>query len=86
MDNKQMKILIIEDDANACNDFINCIKSREDINLIGITDSDMDALKYVKLHHPEGIVLDIELIIFFIEMELILFSIKIIQNILVIMY
>ena len=61
MDIKQMKILIVEDDVNACNDFINCIKSREDINLIGITDSDIEALKYVKLHHPEGIILDIEL-------------------------
>lgn len=61
MDIKQMKILIVEDDVNACNDFINCIKSREDINLIGITDSDIEALKYVRLHHPEGIILDIEL-------------------------
>lgn len=61
MDIKPMKILIVEDDVNACNDFINCIKSREDINLIGITDSDIEALKYVRLRHPEGIVLDIEL-------------------------
>ena len=56
-----MKILIVEDDVNACNDFINCINSREDIDLIGMTDSDIDALKYVQLRHPEGIVLDIEL-------------------------
>ncbi len=61
MDIKQMKILIVEDDVNACNDFINCIKSREDINLIGMTDSDIEALKYVRLRHPEGIILDIEL-------------------------
>lgn len=61
MDIKPMKILIIEDDVNACNDFINCINARTDIELIGITDSDVDALKYVKLHRPEGIVLDIEL-------------------------
>ena len=61
MDIKPMKILIIEDDVNACNDFINCINSRSDIDLIGITDSDVEALKYVKVHQPEGIVLDIEL-------------------------
>lgn len=61
MDIKPMKILILEDDVSACNDFINCINSRDDIDLIGITDSDIDALKYVKLKHPEGIVLDIEL-------------------------
>ncbi len=61
MDIKPMKILILEDDVTACNDFINCINSRDDINLVGITDSDIDALKYVKLRHPDGIVLDIEL-------------------------
>ncbi len=61
MDVKPMKILIIEDDVNACNDFINCINSRNDIELIGMTDSDIEALKYVQLRHPEGIVLDIEL-------------------------
>ena len=61
MNIKPMKILIIEDDVNACNDFINCINSRDDITLIGITDSDIEALKYVRLRHPEGIILDIEL-------------------------
>ncbi len=61
MDIKPMKILILEDDVNACNDFINCINSRDDIALIGITDSDIEALKYIRLRHPEGIILDIEL-------------------------
>ena len=58
---KPMKILIIEDDIDDCNNFINCIKKRDDIELVAVTDSDIDALKYVKLKHPEGIVLDIEL-------------------------
>lgn len=61
MDIKPMKLLVLEDDVNACNDFINCINSREDIDLIAITDSDIEALQYVRLRHPEGIVLDIEL-------------------------
>ena len=61
MDNKPMKILIVEDDANDCNNFINCIKKREDFELIGITDSDIEALKYVRMKKPEGIILDIEL-------------------------
>ena len=56
-----MKILIVEDDINDCNNFINCIKKRDDFELVAITDSDVDALKYVKLKHPEGIVLDLEL-------------------------
>ena len=58
---KPMKILIVEDDINDCNNFINCIKKRDDFELVAITDSDVDALKYVKLKHPEGIVLDLEL-------------------------
>lgn len=61
MDKIPMKILIIEDDANDCADFINCLKNREDFSLIAITDSDIDALKYVKLKQPDGIILDIEL-------------------------
>ena len=58
---KPMKILIIEDDINECNNFIKAIKNREDIELVKITDSDIKGLNYVKTLHPEGIVLDIEL-------------------------
>lgn len=61
MSNKPMKILIIEDDPTDCENFINSIKKREDFDLVAITDSDIEGLKYVKLKHPEGIVLDIEL-------------------------
>lgn len=58
---KPMKILIIEDDINDCNNFIKCMKSRDDIEIVAITDSDIEGLKYVKQKHPEGIVLDLEL-------------------------
>jgi len=61
MDIKPMKILIIEDDINDCNNFIDCIKQRKDVELAAVTDSDIDGLKYVKTKHPEGIVLDLEL-------------------------
>lgn len=61
MESKPMKILIIEDDINDCNNFINCIKSRKDVEIVALTDSDIEGLKYVKLKHPEGIVLDLEL-------------------------
>lgn len=61
MESKPMKILIIEDDLTDCNNFIDCIKKRKDIELVGITDSDIDGLKYVKTKCPEGIVLDLEL-------------------------
>jgi len=61
MESKPMKILIIEDDINDCNNFIDCIKQRKDVELVAITDSDIDGLKYVKTKCPEGIVLDLEL-------------------------
>jgi len=61
MESKPMKILIIEDDLTDCNNFIDCIKQRKDVELVGITDSDIDGLKYVKTKCPEGIVLDLEL-------------------------
>ena len=61
MESKPMKILIIEDDLTDCNNFIECIKARNDVELVGVTDSDIDGLRYVKTKQPEGIVLDLEL-------------------------
>lgn len=61
MESKPMKILIIEDDINDCNNFIDCVKSRKDIEIVAITDSDVDGLRYIKTKSPEGIVLDLEL-------------------------
>lgn len=61
MESKPMKILIIEDDINDCNKFKDCIKSRNDIEIVAVTDSDIEGLKYVKTKHPEGIILDLEL-------------------------
>ena len=56
-----MKILIIEDDIEDCSKFKNCISKREDVELVAVTDSDIEGLKYVKTKHPEGIILDLEL-------------------------
>lgn len=61
MESKPMKILIIEDDINDCDNFVKCIKGRNDIELVALTDSDIEGLQYVKQKHPEGIVLDLEL-------------------------
>ena len=44
MESKPMKILIIEDDIDDCNRFVNCIKSREDIELVALTDSDVEGM------------------------------------------
>lgn len=61
MTTKSIKILIIEDDVNDCNNFIDSVKNRDDVEIIGITDSDVEGLKYARLKHPEGIILDLEL-------------------------
>ena len=55
-----MKILIIEDDESDCNNFIKCAQNRDDVE-IEITDSDVEALRLVKINKPEGIALDLEL-------------------------
>ena len=53
MEPKPMKILIIEDDINDCNKFLECVKTRNDIEIVAITDSDIEGLRYVKTMHPE---------------------------------
>ncbi len=61
METTPMKILIIEDDVEDCNNFMECVKKRKDIDVVGMSDSDIEALKLVKIKHPEGIILDLEL-------------------------
>ena len=58
---KPMKILIIEDDVNDCNAFKRSVENRDDIEIVGITDSNAEALQLMKNKHPEGVVLDLEL-------------------------
>ena len=61
MEFKTMKILIIEDDISDCNSFKKCAANRNDIEIVAMTDSDLEGLKLVKSKRPEGIVLDLEL-------------------------
>jgi len=56
-----MTILLIEDNIDECNAFRKYINTVEDIQLIGVTDSDIEGLKYIKNSMPEGIILDLEL-------------------------
>ena len=61
MNDKPMKILVLEDDLEECNRIIECSKQRKDVEIVTMTDSDTDALKQVKSKNPEGIMLDLEL-------------------------
>ena len=61
MNQVPMKILILEDDAFACNNFLTALKNRTDFELSSMTDSDIEAMRIVRSKRPEGIILDIEL-------------------------
>lgn len=61
MENKPMKLLLIEDDSIECNIYKEISKTRKDIEFVAITGSDIEGLKYVKEFMPEGIILDLEL-------------------------
>ena len=60
MEQKPMKILIIEDDILECTNFKLCAQERNDIDIVAITDSDVEGLYFVKQKRPEGIILDID--------------------------
>lgn len=61
MENKPMRLLLIEDDELQCNAFKKYVDGIENACFVGITNSSNDALEYVKEYIPEGIILDIEL-------------------------
>jgi DNA-binding NarL/FixJ family response regulator len=61
VENKPMKLLLIEDSVGECVKFKDCANSRKDITFIAMTGSSVEGLKYVKTRLPEGIILDLEL-------------------------
>ena len=56
-----LNIIIIEDDAGVCKRFTACTDSSEGILISAITNSSYDALALVKKHHPDAIILELEL-------------------------
>ncbi len=61
MSNKILNVLLVEDDKSECLKFEKYIKTRNDVNLVAITDSDIEALKLIKTNLPDAVILDIEL-------------------------
>lgn len=61
LSNKVIEILLIEDDKSDCANFENYIKTRNDVNLIATTDSDIEGLELIKKYSPDVVILDIEL-------------------------
>lgn len=58
---KPMKIVLIEDDVNACKEFLDCASNRTDVVFVGMTDNSDEGLEFVKNKLPEAVILDLEL-------------------------
>lgn len=58
---KCIKVLLLEDDINACENFRKYEKEKSNIILVSVTDSVKKALKDVITHKPDAIIVDIEL-------------------------
>ncbi len=56
-----MRILLVEDDEQQCEIYKKLVENNKNIKLIGITSSSKEAIKLVKEHKPEGVILDMEL-------------------------
>lgn len=56
-----ISILLVEDDTNACKEFIDYIEEEKNISLIGVTKDSEKAIDYVKDNLPDAIILDLEL-------------------------
>ena len=61
MEQKKMKLLLIEDDVNECNKFKDAANKYENVEFVGMTNSATKGLKDVKRFNPDGIILDLEL-------------------------
>ena len=45
---KPMKIIVVEDDVNACKNFIDAVSRRTDVVIVGMTDNSNKALEFVQ--------------------------------------
>lgn len=61
MNNRPMRLLLVEDAESECADFRKCAEEIPNAHLIATTNSSMEALEFVKNYSPEGVILDIEL-------------------------
>lgn len=58
---RPMTLLLIEDDIEECEAFKSNVRNREDVRLIGVTNSSTQGIKLLKDNVPDGVVLDLEL-------------------------
>lgn len=58
---KDLRILMIEDDQALCEEFSRCFAGIDGIELVATTNSEGDALEYVRQLQPDAVILDLEL-------------------------
>lgn len=58
---KQLSVLLIEDDTIACQEFEQYIDQCDDIRLSAVTNNSQEALDLTKYHLPDAVILDLEL-------------------------
>lgn len=58
---KAITLLLIEDNVDDCKEFEKCVNHKNNVRFVGITNSDIEGLKYVKEYSPDAIILDLEL-------------------------
>lgn len=58
---EKLEILLVEDDTEACKEFVTHIDETENMTLIGVTNNADKALEYIKSYLPDVIILDLEL-------------------------
>ena len=56
-----MKVLLVEDDKLACDEFEECIRNTENMQLCATTDDANKALELTRYHLPDIVLLDLEL-------------------------
>jgi len=58
---RELSVLLIEDDVNACKEIEAYADQCDDINLTAITNNSAEALELTKYHLPDAVILDLEL-------------------------
>lgn len=56
-----LNIIIIEDDTQTCQRFVECVESTDEISIVSITNNSYRALELVEEYLPDVIILDLEL-------------------------
>jgi len=58
---KELRVIVIEDDDVACNCFANCAQELETVNVLECTNDSVKGLKLVEEYLPDVVILDLEL-------------------------